>query len=1020
MKTTSRIVLAGTFLLAAFVASVTYHVGDQGWDFSLRPADTAARSERYDLRALGILARTVLHVQGNYLDQDKVEPREMLVASLDKVETLLPEVVVSPAPGESEDAPAALRVSVGKASTIFDIGSLDTLWSLREKLKLIVGYIQDHLQDTDVELPKVEYAAINGLLSTLDPHSVLLDPDTYREMRVSTRGDFGGLGIVISIRDDELTVISPLEDTPAWRAGLKAKDKIVRIEDESTINMRLDEAVKRLRGEPGSTVAIWVKRKGWSQPRRFDITRERIVIRSVKSKLLSDGIGYVRLKSFQGHSRKQIREHLERMRGEYGQELRGLILDLRGNPGGLLDQAVSISDLFLDSGTIVLTVGKGNEAKDEPKRAHFSGTEKPYPMAVLVGPGSASASEIVAAALQNNERAVVVGQRTFGKGSVQVLYDMDDGSALKLTIAQYLTPGEVSIQGVGIQPDIELEPVVVGSKRIQFYANDRFGEGDLDAALTNEAAVRRQQQARYVVRYHEKSKEEEEDKEDDTPPPDESVVEVDYPIEFAQGLLHKIGATKRASTLDKAAPYVQEQADDQMERVAGSLAELGMDWSPGAKPTGANVQLRLTTDHEGHRAKAGETLVLRAHVRNLGATTLHRLHALTRCEDPDFRGLEFFFGRLGPGEERTWEVPVELAKSERSRTDLITLELYSGGGAKPIAESALLAEIVELPRPLFAYSWQFMDDKGGNGDGLLQRGEAVDMLVTIRNLGPGDATDVSTGLTNLSGEAMLLEQGRQKVESIPAGDSSAVRFRFRVQPKLTEDRIKVRLDVLDMTVREGVEEEFEVPVLQKGSPLQPADGIVTAMTGGVELHGGASEESPLLGRLPEKRALTVLGRLGPWLKVAASDERPAWVQGNVTLQRPRAGRGRAVDQDAVRWLDQRSPPRITFSDATVALKVSDQKVVRVTGLVEDDQLVRDIYVVSYYQKGKLKRSRKLAFVINEDQELTPTRLPFAVDVPIEPGLNSIAVVARDGDKLISSDSVRVLHRVADASETAAR
>lgn len=1019
MKTTSRIVLAGTFLLAAFVASVTYHVGERGWDLSLRPADTAARSERYDLRSLSILARTVLHVQGNYLDQDKVKPREMLVAALDKVETLLPEVVVTPAPGESEEAPAALRVSVGKASTIFDIGSLDTLWSLREKLKLIVGYIQDHLHDPDVELPKVEYAAINGLLSTLDPHSVLLDPDTYREMRVSTRGDFGGLGIVISIRDDELTVISPLEDTPAWRAGLKAKDKIVRIEDESTINMRLDQAVKRLRGEPGSPVTIWVKRKGWSQPRRFDITRERIVIRSVKSKLLPDGIGYVRLKSFQGHSRKQIREHLERMRGEYGQELRGLVLDLRGNPGGLLDQAVSISDLFLDSGTIVLTVGKGNEAKDEPKRAHFSGTEKPYPMAVLVGPGSASASEIVAAALQNNERAVVIGQRTFGKGSVQVLYDMDDGSALKLTIAQYLTPGEVSIQGVGIQPDIQLEPVIVGKKRIHFYSDDRFGEGDLDAALTNDAAVRRQQRARYVLRYHEEDKEDKEEPEDE-PPPDESLVTVDYPIEFARGLLHSVGDRKRSQMLDQAAKYVQIQGDEQLEVVAGGLAELGMDWSPGALPAAPKVQLRLSTDREGHRAQAGETLTLRAHLRNLGDTPLHRMHAVTKSEDPDFRGQEFFFGRVGPGEERTWEVPVELAKSERSRTDSITLELFSGDSEAPLASSVLLAEIVQQSRPQFTYSWQIIDDQGGNGDGLLQRGEAVEMRVTVRNLGPGEAREVSTGLTNLSGEGVLLERGRQKVESIPAGGSATANFSFRVQPKLTEDRIKVRIDVLDTAVRTGVEEEFEITVRPKGSPLQTAQGHVSAMTGGVELRGGASEESPLLGRLPEKRSLTVLGRMGPWLKVSIGDRRPAWVQGNVTLMQPRPGGPRPSDVEAVQWLDQRSPPRITFSDATLALKVTDQGTVRITGVAEDDQLVRDLYIFAYYQRGKLKRARKLTFLINEDQELTPTRLPFAIDVPLEPGLNSITVVARDGDKLVSSESVRVLRRAESVPETAAR
>ncbi|MBM4321812.1 MAG: PDZ domain-containing protein, partial [Deltaproteobacteria bacterium] len=344
MKKTKRIMVAVTILGAAFIATVSYQIGDRAWNFGLGPVSSAARQEPYDLRSLKILARTALYIQGNYLDQDKVEPKKMLLSALEKVEWLLPEVVVRPAPGENEDSPAAIRVSVGKSSALFDIGAIDTLWSMREKLKDVVGFVQDNLRSKEVELPEVEYAAINGLLSTLDPHSVLLDPDTYREMKVSTHGEFGGLGIVISIRDHELTIISPLEDTPAWRAGLKAQDRIVQIEDESTINMRLDDAVELLRGKVGTQVTIWVKRKGWSEPRKFTLTREKITIKSVTSKLLDDGVAYVKLKSFQGHSQEQVRSHLDQMRAQLGHELKGLILDLRGNPGGLLEQAIKISD----------------------------------------------------------------------------------------------------------------------------------------------------------------------------------------------------------------------------------------------------------------------------------------------------------------------------------------------------------------------------------------------------------------------------------------------------------------------------------------------------------------------------------------------------------------------------------------------------------------------------------------------------------------------------------------------------
>jgi len=323
-----------------------------------------------------------------------------------------------------------------------------------EKLK-IFGDVLSAVQTSYVEEPDMDElveGAIKGMLQTLDPHSSYLTPDMLKQVEVETKGVFGGLGIEIGIKDGILTIIAPIEDTPADRAGLLAGDKIVKIEDDPTKDMTVMDAVKRLRGEPGTQVTIWVAREGASELMPFTITRDIIKIKSVKTKTLGDGIGYIKLLQFQQDSSAELEIALkERMKDKEG--LRGLVLDLRNNPGGLLDQSVKVADKFIDSGLIVYTDGR-IESQKFKYSAHREGTYNGFPMVVLVNAGSASASEIVAGALQDHGRAVILGMQTFGKGSVQTILPLEDGSALRLTTARYYTPNGRSIQAKGIEPDI--------------------------------------------------------------------------------------------------------------------------------------------------------------------------------------------------------------------------------------------------------------------------------------------------------------------------------------------------------------------------------------------------------------------------------------------------------------------------------------------------------------------------------------------------------------------------------------
>ena len=301
---------------------------------------------------------------------------------------------------------------------------------------------------------KLVQGAIKGMVQSLDPHSSFLSKDEHQDLLSETKGSFSGIGIEITVRDNVLTVVSPIEGSPAYKAGMQAGDKIIKIDGKVAADMTLPEAVKSIRGEKGTKVTLTVMREGAEKPLEFTVIRDVIPIRSVRSTVLSPKIAYVRISNFQSKTTNDLSAELEKL--ENGRKLEGLILDLRNNPGGLLSQAIDVSDLFLDSGVIVSTKGR-ESSQDMKASAHKKKTDRTYPIIVLVNGGSASAAEIVAGALQDNKRALILGTKTFGKGSVQTIIPLSDGSGLRLTTAMYYTPSGRSIQANGIVPDVEVK-----------------------------------------------------------------------------------------------------------------------------------------------------------------------------------------------------------------------------------------------------------------------------------------------------------------------------------------------------------------------------------------------------------------------------------------------------------------------------------------------------------------------------------------------------------------------------------
>lgn len=353
--------------------------------------------------------------------------------------------------------------------------------------------IQSNYVET-VDMKTLVQGAMKGMLSELDPHSEYLTAEMFAELEIETKGQFSGLGIEITVKDNLITIIAPIADTPADRAGIQAGDKIIKIDGRFIKDMTTIDAVKMMRGEKGTQITLGIMRGNQSAPLKFTLTREMIAIESVKHHYHGAGIGYIRLSQFQQKSDYELRQALQALNFSSGGSLSGLVLDMRNNPGGLLDQAIKVADLFLETGEIVSTRGRNEQENETYRATNIAGEEQShYPIVILVNGGSASAAEIVAGALQDQKRALVMGTQSFGKGSVQSLIELSDKSGLRLTTARYFTPNGTSIQARGITPDIHVEQAVWSdSQKTQIREQDldnHFETPDNSSATATETPV---------------------------------------------------------------------------------------------------------------------------------------------------------------------------------------------------------------------------------------------------------------------------------------------------------------------------------------------------------------------------------------------------------------------------------------------------------------------------------------------------------------------------------------------------
>lgn len=1024
--------LVAAAALAALVLTVTrpspaglFDLGVGDRVVRAAPGDSSASVQKHNLAALKIFNRTLIRIRESYVDPSRIDPKKMLYAALDSVQFNIPEVMI-----DADASRDQVDVVVNDKKASFSTRGVDSPWRLATVLKHVFRFVETNM-NPGADLAEVEYAAVNGMLSTLDPHSLLLDPEMAREMDVNTGGEFGGLGIVIGMRKGQLTVIRPMKGTPAWTAGIKANDHIVKINNDVTENLTLNEAVDRMRGKKGSKVTLWVQRKGSSSPLRFDVVRAQIRVASVEHQMLGKNVGYIRLKQFAQTTASEVKKAVADLR-KHG--ARAFVIDLRWNPGGLLEQAIQVVDEFVDHGTIVTTVG-GNER--EPRRAQRDPDDVRAPLVLLVNSQSASASEIVAGALKNLNRAAVIGTTTFGKGSVQILYDNDDGSKLKLTIAQYLTPGDISIQSLGITPDIELQRMFVSDQNKSakdwlhlMRPSHSFREADLKSHLDStyaRAGAKPEVALPYLWQPESKADagtdqgppdddqpgDDDDDDglapEDDFEAPADDEFHMDFEIGLARDILAGAGAPTRTQIVKNARRLLEARRADEIKKLTAKLASLGVDWSPAPANT-PRPRLRASfriASASGNTIKAGQDVELIGTVTNTGSVPAYRVHARTQADDDSvFSDAEQVFGKIDPGKSRTWTTYLKVPDNALDRFDYLTFDLLDAHGKLSSPPSPLAVQVRAADRPVFAYSHQLIDES--NGDGLVQAGERYKLRVTVKNAGKGISQDTTAILRNASGTDLTLKKTRFELGELKPGDVRTVEFSFDSAPHVSAKEVVVEMTVYDKVLRESVAEKLHLPVRSQSAGPQTAGGDVQVSARSAPVFEGAAANSAQVATAPHGTVFRVTGKLGAWLRVQLDGGRPGFVRArDVSHTRARPQLGRV----ALDW--QVTPPALSLEVPSLEV---NHPTFKLKGRATDDTHLEDVYIFVSNRDAKIE-GRKVFYRSNRGSGKRP-EMSFSPDIPLWPGSNLVTVVARENNEVKSAHTLW-LYRPETATATTA-
>ena len=942
----------------------------------------------YKFRLPGIVSS---YVNRLYVYPERIKTAEMLKEALLWEERIIPEVLT-----DFTESTNTQTVTVDDISKTYDLSKIRRSKDMVEILQDALTFINSYRQTNEtITANNIEYTAINGMLTQLDPHSIILPPKEFNEFKIGTTGKFGGLGMVVGLRDGILMVISPIEGTPAARAGMKAGDKIIEIDGESTINMTLTESVGKLRGDPGTQVVLSVMTEKATEPKQVTLKREIIAIPTVESASLDNDLGYIKIRNFQDDTSQCLNEHLKRLKTS-NNRTKGLIIDLRNNSGGLLDQAIEVADKFIEKGPIVVTVGPSGHPQEIQEARKTDTDEGPYPIVVLVDAGSASGAEIVAGALKENNRAVIVGDRSFGKGSVQQLIELMDGSALKLTIAKYLTPLFTDIQSVGITPDIKFIPATVIKDNINLFRGivalreedlkqhlDEHPKGDTPFATI-----------KYFLETKEKDKTEEPEEEAGDPYklPD---FNTDFHVLFAKKLLLNTVTPQREAFLQNSLQIIAETTRLEEEKIAHALQKLDIDWSTGIGTGTSKSTVSYSTNPANGRGKAGEKITLTMTVTNTGEAPLYQLRGISSSKNGLFDKLEFILGKIDTGATKSYSTTVEIPKNSLDREDEVSIKFEELNHHSP-KDIKLNITTEALPRPLFAYSYQILDNgknsSKNNGDGLIQTGEDIELLVFVKNVGEGPAEKNVITLKNLSNKEVFIKNGRAEIGLLNPGEMKEAKLSFFVKETLSSDKFNMDMIITDSVFWTFLSNKLTFPVTPSKNKLTQASSILKIGRNHTPLYSGMSFNSTVLSIMKDGTILMSDAKNSDWFRITLPDNRHGWVSAKEALET----NGAENKPNTLELFIQRIPPTITLSKSLSNILFGNDRL-PMSAVIEDDTCVKHAYILInndkvYYKSNKIATPKE------------QTMLEINTDVPLKEGPNVVTIVARDDQDMITIKS----------------
>ncbi len=641
------------------------------------------------------------------------------------------------------------------------------------------------------------FIVLNAMLSSLDAHSSLLSSEAYQELRQGTEGSFGGLGVLVGIRDNVLTVLKPLPKSPALRMGVKEDDKIIAIDGQTTFGVGLDRLVTHMRGAPGTSAELVTLRKGDWSPKTIKLQREVIAIDSVEaSEVHSKNLHVLKLsvENFASRTSKEIRDHIRKFRSKY--PISGLVLDLRGNPGGLLDQAINVSDIFLDSGVVVTTRGR----REEVERANQSLDETDYPIVVLMNEDSASASEIVAGALQDNRRALVVGQPSFGKGSVQTVFELPEQRALKLTIARYFTPSNKSIQNVGIVPDVWIQPIVKSPENANLFGSYRYrNEQFLPNHLNSAPSVTGGSIGPLLKGYYLSPDASSEPKPATDDPSMKVALSVFTKLYETYGNHLPDGARRSAHWAALSKSSINQILEPlSREAISWLITKHGVAWRNQAQSTDSNpiLSLEIKAPEGGLSAVVGEFLEVPWRVRNGGDSVVENVSVFVQSPVSGIETKEYLIGSISPQEVREGRLKIQIPFGAPIGERYVNAGMAINAQALTRGQDEFIININDrTPSPVTA-DVTFKDGANSRYPNILEIDEKGLIQLSLSNNGTSELKNLKVFITNLGGRQLVLPMSESTISSISPGEKRVVNI-----PVQGRSRFESPSVVLGVTVR---------------------------------------------------------------------------------------------------------------------------------------------------------------------------------------------------------------------------